>query len=346
MRLSHLVCLCLSALAHATIPVPHGADSYHLRRDRGLDGFGLFGGLDGVPSQEHGLSHTLSGEAAAATSLIPSDALGTSKKSKDTTALPTGTSYSVIGTPSPIPTPTAPPTPAPPASTPPSSSPTQSASSAASSSASASGKNEWKIIGVAVIAFSAVAAILLLSVFFDQWSRAVRRFLWRRRARDGAEELVPDWEKAEWGLRFDAGAERYPSFASLPSVPVVQMHGQGQGEPRPPPAAAVAPRDQQAHGRSPVREMDEALGFAGQRGSPVSGVSAGVAGVGVGLGLGRVGSVKRAQDASSPTSGTSTLQLQQAPGVGNTYGGKQGSRDPFADAPSPMPEDVYSGMAS
>ncbi|OSX67082.1 hypothetical protein POSPLADRAFT_1051236 [Postia placenta MAD-698-R-SB12] len=75
----------------------------------------------------------------------------------------------------------------------------------------------WKIIGVAVIAFSAVAAVLIAAVFFDHWWRFVRDVLGKRRVPDGTEELIPDWEKGSWEVRFGDDRHRYPSFTSFPS---------------------------------------------------------------------------------------------------------------------------------
>ncbi|KAL4253607.1 hypothetical protein ABKN59_003466 [Abortiporus biennis] len=111
-----------------------------------------------------------------------------------------------------------------------SSDPPAPSSSSESSNQSASSK-EWKIIGVAVVIFSSIAAVLLLSVFFDQWwkfikdigsnwrfSRKYNRDLKKRKLGDGfEEELVPDWEKASWEIR--VGLQklddcRYPSFTN------------------------------------------------------------------------------------------------------------------------------------
>ena len=74
------------------------------------------------------------------------------------------------------------------------------------------GSQEWKIIGVAVIAFSAVAAILLLSVFFDQCWGFIRDLVWRKKRKDPFEELMPDWEKASWEIGMDGDGHRYPAM--------------------------------------------------------------------------------------------------------------------------------------
>lgn len=106
------------------------------------------------------------------------------------------------------------------------------------------GSEEWKIIGVAVISFSAVAAILLLAVFFDQWWGFMRDLVWRKKRRDvdHVEELVPDWEKAGWEIRMARDNDRYPSlppparakrvtrdYGELEKAPVENMTGIGSG---------------------------------------------------------------------------------------------------------------------
>lgn len=111
---------------------------------------------------------------------------------------------------------------------------------------------QWKIIGVAVIAFSTVAAILLLAVFFDQWWRFVKDVLGKGKSRSlgkGEEELVPDWEKASWEVRFGDDRHRYPSFSSFPSETGMKTKTSGSGSldggwTRPP------------NSRSPLRESD------------------------------------------------------------------------------------------
>ncbi|THG97450.1 hypothetical protein EW026_g4557 [Hermanssonia centrifuga] len=124
------------------------------------------------------------------------------------------TSYSIIGSIPPLPTAapfssthttTAPP---PPTITP----------QPSSTSSSSRGTQEWKIIGVAVISFSVVAAVLLLSVCFDQWWGFIRDLLWKKKRKDDVEELIPDWEKASWEIRVGAEPHRYPSFLAKPSA--------------------------------------------------------------------------------------------------------------------------------
>ncbi|CCM04460.1 uncharacterized protein FIBRA_06640 [Fibroporia radiculosa] len=100
-------------------------------------------------------------------------------------------------------------------------------SSGALSATSSGSSSTWKIVGVAVISFTAVALVLVAAVFFDHWRKFMRDILCRRRSDDGLEELVPDWEKASWEVRFKDDRHRYPSFASIP-VPVTSENGQLQ----------------------------------------------------------------------------------------------------------------------
>ncbi|KAI0964196.1 hypothetical protein AcW1_001071 [Taiwanofungus camphoratus] len=90
-------------------------------------------------------------------------------------------------------------------------------SSVSASGSSSDGPATWKIVGIAVIAFSTVALMIMATVFFDHWWRFVRDLVGRKRAKDGVEELIPDWEKASWEVRFGDDRHRYPSFASVPS---------------------------------------------------------------------------------------------------------------------------------
>jgi hypothetical protein len=133
----------------------------------------------------------------------------TSSHTQTTSNLPT-TSNAIINTPSPTPTYNFKPAEI-----------TSSSPIVPSSTHSASGgqpisrgTEEWKIIGVAVIAFSAVAAVLLLSVFFDQWWGFLRDLVWKKKRKDAFEEFIPDWEKAGWELRMDTDRHRYPSMPS------------------------------------------------------------------------------------------------------------------------------------
>ncbi|KAM5535847.1 hypothetical protein V8D89_010465 [Ganoderma adspersum] len=364
MRLLTLVCL--SGLVNSSLAlVPRNIAAHQLGvtgETSALDDFGLLKGLTGNP-------HT---QTSSATTLPSSTSPGSNDDKKAGTSsgsitIPTGTSYSVTGTLPPVSYAVQSSHSAPPASSsPPSqSSPTASPSSTqqSSNSTASSSTSEWKIIGVAVIAFSAVAAILLLAVFFDQWWRFIRDLVWRRRNKQVEEELVPDWEKAQWELRLakDPELARYPSFASLPSslpsvpvVPILQrepstLMSQG-GTPLPPQrqvsvGRSASRRDAQA--RALERGIEEPQEQRLARRASVSrrqhpGTSAGVAGVGVGLGLGRMGSVKTLKREERPYAGATSPRL--SPPTGRKGGAT--NEDPFCD-PHPavcMPEDVYGGI--
>ncbi|KAI0004186.1 hypothetical protein BJV74DRAFT_809608 [Russula compacta] len=80
--------------------------------------------------------------------------------------------------------------------------------------------NDWRVIGIAVIAVSVVGIMILVIVFFDQWWGLLcdvcgRRRKWLGR---GKEELVPDWERGSWEFKVeDDSLPAYPSFGA-PSV--------------------------------------------------------------------------------------------------------------------------------
>ena len=82
---------------------------------------------------------------------------------------------------------------------------------------------DWRMIGIAVIAVSAVGAMILIVVFFDQWWGFLcdvcgRRRKWHGR---GKEEFVPDWERASWEFKIgDDTLPAYPSFVSTPAIQV------------------------------------------------------------------------------------------------------------------------------
>ncbi|RDX51154.1 hypothetical protein OH76DRAFT_1481825 [Lentinus brumalis] len=362
MRLPAL--LCLVGLVHATAAAPlrnstvFGSDVHgHHGRDE-FDGFkGFLGPLD---KTELGATHehiATDSPTLTATSILTSTSVGSTassgsalstetRKAKETASL--ATSHSLVGTSTQPTRPITAPEPAPSAPSPSSSPSAAEAVNAASKGGG--GTSEWKIIGVAVIAFSAVAAILLLAVFFDHWWRFVRDLFGRKRDAN-AEELVPDWEKAEWELRLE-DRHRYPSFSSLPSLPVVNPTAQCAAKQiQSPPQAAVAAnavrRDGQAQGRVPVRQLDGTLGPRSPSALRLSMSSSGHAGAGVGLGLGRVGSVNRS--VTSPRLGGHgrSPTPQHTPRLGYANPGTRGGGNPFDDTNghSPMPEDVYGGMA-
>lgn len=87
---------------------------------------------------------------------------------------------------------------------------------------------DWRMIGIAVIAISAVGAMVLIVVFFDQWWGFLCDFCGRRRRQRGGgkEELVPDWERGTWEFKVkDDNLPAYPSFGS-PPVLRTQNHAQ------------------------------------------------------------------------------------------------------------------------
>lgn len=168
---------------------------------------------------------------------IATSASTTTGSAKETTAAhsqaaaTTQGKYSVIGTLPPVPTPTRGNTIMTSWTSTPTYAPAPTLASTPSSSKDQAIK-QWKIIGVAVIAFSTVAAILLLAVFFDQWWRFVKDVFGRNKQRKlgkGDGELVPDWEKASWEVRFGDDRHRYPSFSSFPSETGMRGRAGGGG---------------------------------------------------------------------------------------------------------------------
>ena len=84
---------------------------------------------------------------------------------------------------------------------------------------------DWRVIGIAVIAVSAVGAMILIVVFFDQWWGFLCDVCGRRRKWHGGgkEEFVPDWQRASWEFKVeveDGPFPAYPSFVSTPAIPV------------------------------------------------------------------------------------------------------------------------------
>jgi hypothetical protein len=76
------------------------------------------------------------------------------------------------------------------------------------------------VIGIAVIAISAVGTMILVVVFFDQWWGFICDVCGRRRKREGGgkEELVPDWERGTWEFKVEKDIlPAYPSFGSPPA---------------------------------------------------------------------------------------------------------------------------------
>ena len=82
---------------------------------------------------------------------------------------------------------------------------------------------DWRVIGIAVIAVSAVGTMILVVVFFDQWWGFLCDVCGRRRKwyGGGKEELVPDWGRASWEFKVeDDPFPAYPSFGSPPGIQV------------------------------------------------------------------------------------------------------------------------------
>jgi hypothetical protein len=88
---------------------------------------------------------------------------------------------------------------------------------------------DWRVIGIAVIALSAVGTMILVVVFFDQWWGFLCDVCGRRRKwhRGGKEELVPDWGRASWDFKVqDDTFPAYPSFGSPLAIQVQDTRAQ------------------------------------------------------------------------------------------------------------------------
>lgn len=84
---------------------------------------------------------------------------------------------------------------------------------------------DWRVIGIAVIAISAVGTMILLVVFFDQWWGFLCDVCGgRRRQRGGGkEELVPDWERGTWEYKVEVDNLNLPIYPSFGSPPAWRM---------------------------------------------------------------------------------------------------------------------------
>lgn len=237
MKLPHLLaalCLCTFVLGSA-IPLER----------RGLDD--VFPGFDpALPAEPHAeqqhspereqptrLVHmpttTTPAPSAASSSSSPKSAGTTSHQqstgSAASSAAVTQVTNSIIGTIPPLPsfTPWSANRPDASTSIQDTSAPTQTPSvSQPSAKGGTSGTQEWKIVGVAVIAFTSVAAILLLSVFFDHWWGFLRDIFWRKNRKDNLEELIPDWKTASWEIRTGSDG-RYPTIPPPASMKQVEL---------------------------------------------------------------------------------------------------------------------------
>lgn len=78
---------------------------------------------------------------------------------------------------------------------------------------------EWKVIGIAIIAITFVATVILAIVFFDSWWGFLRDLMFGKRKGREAEDLVPDWEKRSWEFKLSSeDGHRYPTMSSLESM--------------------------------------------------------------------------------------------------------------------------------
>jgi len=84
---------------------------------------------------------------------------------------------------------------------------------------------DWRVIGIAVIAISAIGTMILLVVFFDQWWGFLCDVCGRRRRRRGGgkEELVPDWERGTWEYKVEVDNLNLPIYPSFGSPPAWRM---------------------------------------------------------------------------------------------------------------------------
>ncbi|KAJ8472316.1 hypothetical protein ONZ45_g16692 [Pleurotus djamor] len=77
----------------------------------------------------------------------------------------------------------------------------------------------WKVLGVTVLCIGVVATIILSVVFFDSWWGFVKDVVRGRKRSEPQEELVPDWEKRSWEVKFASqDGHRYPSLSSVESI--------------------------------------------------------------------------------------------------------------------------------
>lgn len=200
-------------------------------------GLGLLGGVDGIdddPTDEEAPEATAKSVHAKSTSTAEDEFGGlltglmskTSSRSAPTStssASPLPTTYSIIGTPG-AHAATAVQTSSASSSTITSPAPTVAVGVTKQAPSTPPAEAlEWKIIGVAVIAISFVAASILAVVFFDSWSRFLCDLIRGKKRHGGAENLVPDWEKRSWEFKLaNEEGHRYPSLSSLESITKMQ----------------------------------------------------------------------------------------------------------------------------
>ncbi|TDL20965.1 hypothetical protein BD410DRAFT_899240 [Rickenella mellea] len=189
-----------------------------------LDPFGFIGGsdepaqdqptliTDGLPTSSSKTRHasTLTSTSISTTLLPTIASTGGSDDSLSTTAQPTQDATTTgTSTPSSLPV-----------------EPTDAPSNPSNDQTALS---HWKIVGGAVIAFTAVTAVILGVTFFDQWwTDFLRPIVWKRKRTSHMEELIPDWDKRSWRIGIEEKDDRYPTVGSFPSI--LRMQGMGGGE--------------------------------------------------------------------------------------------------------------------
>jgi len=78
---------------------------------------------------------------------------------------------------------------------------------------------EWKVIGIAVIAITFIAIVILSITFFDSWWGFLRAIFLGDKHHGGDEKMVPDWGKRSWEYNLaNEDGHRYPTIASLESI--------------------------------------------------------------------------------------------------------------------------------
>ncbi|EPQ60447.1 hypothetical protein GLOTRDRAFT_124201 [Gloeophyllum trabeum ATCC 11539] len=250
-------CTCALSIPVRPISPEEALDDGYGRPFSARDIGGIFGepGMEYPPPAEPIMKDPFTtlrptGTLASLLTSLPSTSAKMSSKTKDAThsssADPANpTSHSVIGTPRDPPLTSL--------ATDPATRAVQTTTAAAASTSTSSSppglagvSTQWKVMGIAVIAISGLAVMIITVVFYDQWSRFALDLLCcgkRRKDDGGFEEFVPDWEKRSWEVQLkqeDAGAERYPSIEDLAHPPpAVTRKVSGSVIPDPLPAGGV-----------------------------------------------------------------------------------------------------------
>ncbi|KAF8899072.1 hypothetical protein BD779DRAFT_1781441 [Infundibulicybe gibba] len=83
---------------------------------------------------------------------------------------------------------------------------------------------EWKVIGIAVISVSFVAAVILATTFFDSWWGFLRDLVLGRPKHEGFEDMTPDWETRSWEIKIaNEDGHRYPILSPVNSLPPIHL---------------------------------------------------------------------------------------------------------------------------